>query len=134
MSSPSILFHIGILRGYPFTIQAFKSKMCFEQQKSTRDPRVWCSTRIKTCTKRQNIVTSHSKMLVTASRSLAVQQPPKRDEIGSSYNRRLYHVPLQKIFSSLRMARAIRSNTIANFSNSSSQPSKKKKKYKTLFL
>ena len=44
-----ILFHIdilNILRGYQLSNQAFKSQMCFEQ-KSTRDPKVFCSARIK---------------------------------------------------------------------------------------
>ena len=43
-SSLSILFHVDILRGYQFGIQAFKSQMCFEQ---TIDPKVLCSIRIK---------------------------------------------------------------------------------------
>ena len=38
--------HIDILRGYQFSIQAFKSQMCFEQ-KSARVPKVLCSSRIK---------------------------------------------------------------------------------------
>ena len=71
------MFHIDVLRGYQFSIQALKSQTCFEQ-KSTRDPKVLCSTRIKntreivqdqTCNERRKIATSHPKTLLTASRS-----------------------------------------------------------------
>ena len=88
-----ISFHIDILRRpYQFSIQAFKSQMCFEQ-KSTRDPKVFCSTRTKSKRNSSRLdmhrgpktVTSHSKTLLTDhSRSRAVQQPLKGDEIGYS--------------------------------------------------
>ena len=107
--------------------------MCIEQ-KSNWDPIVLCSTRTKS--KRNS---SRLDMHREAKNcNWAVQQPGCSN--GSSYIRRPHHVPVQKILSSLRMARAIRSKTllsslrkarrsypfyskptIANFLNSSSQ-------------
>ena len=95
-------------------------------------------------------MTSHSKTLLTVtafriqSSSAVIQTGSDRPgSMGSRYVRLPQHVPVQKILSSLRMARAIRSKntivifskgspelsvllkTIANFLNSSSQSVKK---------
>ena len=100
---------------------------------STRDPKVLCSTRIKS--KRnssrlhmhreaKNCDLSLENVAEGYCISKAVQQLFKRDEIGLSKGSRYFrlpqHVPVQKILSSLRMARAIRSkNTFVIFSKDS---------------
>ena len=102
------VLHINILRGYRFSIQAFKSQMCFNQKSTTEIRKFFAVPGQKareivqdqTCTEKQKIVTSHSKTLLKTSRCVAVRQ------LFSSHSNELQAV--QKILSSLRMARAIR--------------------------
>ena len=127
-------------------IQGLKKQMCFEQ-KSTRDPKVMCSTRIiskSNCSRLD--MHREGKNCDLSVENVAVQRQFKRNEIGysnsSSYIRHLYDVPLSSgnivipsngsnyLFKKAmaippfeRFAGAIREKTIAKFSNCSSPKS-----------
>ena len=111
-SSSSILFHI---QGYQFSIQAFKSQMCFEQ-KSSRDPKVLCSSRIKS-EKQKNCDLSLENVangLPFVSRSApstqtrwekAVGTAPATSDISTMYQFRKYCHPFEWLELSVRKAR-----------------------------
>ena len=144
-SSSSISLHIDILRWYQFSIQVFKSQMCFKQ-KTTRDPKVLCSTRIKSKRNSSTLVDMHrsreakyfdlhSKMLLTvggrkpfSSHSNEMRQAfrlaPATSEVYIMHQFRKYCHSFQWLELSVKkiychpfeeLVGAIRSKTITNF-------------------